>query len=324
MSNLNVLEALLLVEELRKSLEKRSKNVREQTRNITPAQAEGRRARYAESIGLRPEQSPAKKLGNTPLAAQNSNILPYSERDGFPLSHELGHAIATQPGESLREMHDRINGLSLGPAGASPTEDAALAGEVLTDRRAGVGAGLGNDFREDYITARRSGQPAAARALGRATRQIERFDDGATFDGSGRVRMPTTRSVTKSEPAKQWRGRPIVRDEDAQELDHAATAAAIQSGSATEGERLAYEQYAHAERLDAAAHHYHHAAKALSQNNRELYDRHMLAYAQHALALALNPADKPPPEVAERVRQMQERGSRGGFRSHGADGLGSE
>lgn len=124
--------------------------------------------------------------------------------------------------------------------------------------------------------------------------------------------------LQKKEAGPQWRSRPILKEEHAQELDHAATAAAIKSGSAKEGERSAYEQYERSHRLDAAAHHFHRMAKAVGCGNRDLAERHRLAYAGHAQALGYEPLQKPPPEIGERIRQL-EQGREPGYRSHAAD-----
>lgn len=115
-----------------------------------------------------------------------------------------------------------------------------------------------------------------------------------------------------------WRNRPILKADHVRDLDHAAAALAIRSGSAKEGERMAYEQYERKNRLDAAAHHFHRMAKATAAGNRDLAEQHRLAYAGHAQALGADPHGKPPLEVAERVRQL-DKAREPGYRSHAAD-----
>lgn len=125
-------------------------------------------------------------------------------------------------------------------------------------------------------------------------------------------------SILKSDVA-EWRSRPVLRAEHAQDLDHAAAARSLSSGSAQEGERQAYEEYSRQQRLDAMAHHFRQAGEAQKRGDRLTSDRHMLAYAGHARALGIDPAGHPPPEVGERIRQLA--GKRAAFRGHPADRL---
>lgn len=125
-------------------------------------------------------------------------------------------------------------------------------------------------------------------------------------------------TINKSDVA-EWRSRPVLRAEDAHDLDHAAAARSLSSGSAQEGERQAYEEYSRQQRLDAMAHHFRQAGEAQKRGDRPTSDRHMLAYTGHARALGIDPAGHPPPEVGERIRQLA--GKRAAFRGHPADRL---
>ena len=125
-------------------------------------------------------------------------------------------------------------------------------------------------------------------------------------------------TINKSDAA-EWRSRPVLRAEDAQDLDHAAAARSLSSGSAQEGERQAYEEYSRQQRLDAMAHHFRQAGEAQKRGDRPTSERHMLAYAGHARALGIDPAGHPPPEVGERIRQLA--GKKAAFRGHPADRL---
>lgn len=127
------------------------------------------------------------------------------------------------------------------------------------------------------------------------------------------------RSIVLKSDAAEWRSRPVLRAEDAQDLDHAAAARSLSSGSAQEGERQAYEEYSRQQRLDAMAHHFRQAGEAQKRGDRPTSDRHMLAYTGHARTLGIDPADHPPPEVGERIRQLA--GKRAAFRGHPADRL---
>lgn len=130
--------------------------------------------------------------------------------------------------------------------------------------------------------------------------------------------------VKNDEPGEkqssQWRSRPILKEEHARDLDHAAAAHALSSGSASEGERMAYAEYTRGHSLDAAAHHYHQAAAAQKRGNRDLAERHLLKYGEYARKLGMDPMGNPGPEVGQRIRQLsQKKGP--GFRAHPGDKL---
>lgn len=159
-----------------------------------------------------------------------------------------------------------------------------------------------------------------------ANQAVSRFDLGHRFDASGKLQAPkgidakiNRRAGILKSDAAEWRSRPILRPEDARDLDHAAAARSLSSGSTQEGERMAYEEYSRNQRLDAMAHHFRQAGEAQQRGDRPTSDRHMLAYAAHARAIGADPVGTPPPEVGERIRQLA--GKRASFRSHPADRL---
>lgn len=345
------------------ALEKRSKNVKEQTTGITKLQAHRRRQQYARSLGLDPQN--AGGMAELRDLKGKGNQLKYGGR--FDLPHELGHAMQTRPGGTLSE---HMAGIAPDDQFDDDTINTAL--EHRIDRRAGVDPHkFAGEFRgtigdpdylppdDDFIEGEDDEKPEDEGAppiewnadlLGRHGRQnrttfdaqerlqqqaeraehanssIGRFDLGHRFDPSGKLRAPegidakiNRRAGILKSDAAEWRSRPVLRAEDAQDLDHAAAARSLSSGSAQEGERQAYEEYSRQQRLDAMAHHFRQAGEAQKRGDRPTSERHMLAYAGHARALGIDPAGHPPPEVGERIRQLA--GKRVAFRGHPADRL---
>ncbi|TXH45930.1 MAG: hypothetical protein E6Q97_30635 [Desulfurellales bacterium] len=346
------------------ALEKRSKNVREQTRNITNQQAQGRRQQYARLLGLKP-QNVGRMAELRDLKGAN-NDLKYGGR--FDLPHELGHAMRTRPG---RKLSEHMAGITPDDQFDDDVINSAL--EHRIDRRAGVDphkfAGefrgtigdpeysppyddyddLGDESDDENREAEGAPPiewnadlvgPRGRRNRGSMTEElaqqqdradsanqaVSRFDLGHRFDASGKLQAPkgidakiNRRAGILKSDAAEWRSRPILRPEDARDLDHAAAARSLSSGSTQEGERMAYEEYSRNQRLDAMAHHFRQAGEAQQRGDRPTSDRHMLAYAAHARAIGADPVGTPPPEVGERIRQLA--GKRASFRSHPADRL---
>jgi len=160
-------------------LEKRSKNVREQTRNITLQVANKRRDAYARRLGLKPERVDESKF------KQNDNNMPAASRNKvqyggeFGLEHELAHAMQTPHGSTVREHQKYLNegdkageryqryasgdyttraGRSIDPEYDAEHNEASVFDENVArhledyiDRRAGVG-GHRNKFRAETST----------------------------------------------------------------------------------------------------------------------------------------------------------------------------
>ena len=92
------------VEKAEEDLEK-SKNVREQTSNITPVDADRRRVQYARSIGLQPVRSAGKSFSASKgFPRASGNKLPYS--NDFDVAHETAHAMTT-PSDKTVEQHQQ-------------------------------------------------------------------------------------------------------------------------------------------------------------------------------------------------------------------------
>jgi hypothetical protein len=162
-------------------LEKRSKNVREQTRNITPLQANARRARYASNIGLEAEKRPGPPR-EFPTTRGNK----IQHDDVFTLAHETAHAMMTQPGQTASE-HEALIGPDHRPVGFNSNVDEKVAQQLedLVDRRSGVGGRVGS--LEGTRTARKD--PEHWARVG-ARPHAEKFDAGAKFDPEGRLQAP--------------------------------------------------------------------------------------------------------------------------------------
>ena len=142
-------------------LEKRSKNVREQTRNITSEQAENRRARYARKLGLDPVRITNNLADHIDFPTDTAttkespgSTLPYN--DQFGVEHETAHAMATPKGMTAKDYFKRLGdrGGARSNKGWDMSEDyenqvdesIANATESIIDRRAGVG-GFASKFR---------------------------------------------------------------------------------------------------------------------------------------------------------------------------------
>lgn len=121
-------------------LEKRSKNVREQTRNIPQETKDARIKSYLKrSLGLRARPGNQDRFG----VGKDQREVIYSPNVGS-VAHEAGHALQTPVGQTLRERQQTIgqpssSDKSLGPQGSWDDEGRAYSTESLLHRRAGVG-----------------------------------------------------------------------------------------------------------------------------------------------------------------------------------------
>ncbi len=130
------------------ALMKRSKNVRNQVRNITPVQADNRRVKYAQSVGLKPVDDTSESR----FPQAEGNRLPHSSF--FAVEHETAHAMMTPPGKTIRQYQDQLSAHA-DPRKPTPDEEDSWQGdeehaeaqhhenianqtENLIDRRAGV------------------------------------------------------------------------------------------------------------------------------------------------------------------------------------------
>lgn len=184
-------------------LVKRSKNVREQTRNIYPHQAESRRIQYARRIGLDPQRG-YDTWKDFPPATENK--IRYG--GPFPVEHETAHAMTTPPGRAFPEYQGNVLNQMRGTP-AKIDESVANQMENLIDRRSGVApsqfrtesrrpsVGLVDTETKHKIEARGFRSGAAPFSLipnqhikRRAAENVARFDAGARFDEEGNVLEP--------------------------------------------------------------------------------------------------------------------------------------
>jgi hypothetical protein len=85
-------------------LEKRSKNVREKTRNVTLAQIHERLGRYANKVGF--DLAPVKQTqGGGGAVIYGNRIVPTRNQ---PATHELGHALMTPNGSTAHDYTGRL------------------------------------------------------------------------------------------------------------------------------------------------------------------------------------------------------------------------
>lgn len=193
-------------------LEKTSWNVKQQRANITPEQAEQRRVRYAQSIGLKPEEGGRRDNKNFPAATKNK--LPYGKQ--FGIEHETAHAMMTPRGNTVREYqrylsrHSDPKGPPPGPNGrfeydsiedepdhvqAVADENTANTMEYGIDRRAGVDP---HKFKTDFRTNVNQPQgtyewfePNEPGRTAEAQGYLNDFDHGARISPQGRRVDPT-------------------------------------------------------------------------------------------------------------------------------------
>lgn len=206
-------------------LEKRSKNVREQTRNITPEQATQRRVQYAQNIGLKPKVGFVGGTGdgNAGFPKARGNVLPYG--GNFDVTHETAHAMMTPEGMSVGQYQRQLT------AHGAPEDDTGEGDELHAqavhednvanqlehriDRRAGVGQQFAGTFRQDmnvpqdnqddealsrlYEPTEDHPNPFPVGKLGQvpakgigeeAAGYAQPFDAGARFDPKGRIQPP--------------------------------------------------------------------------------------------------------------------------------------
>lgn len=96
-------------------LAKRSKNVREQTRNITPEQADARVAQYANKMKVSTHApNTATSTRETPFLTTSADGRPQIENrpsgDAFTGTHELGHLAMMPPGRTPEDHQQWMDG----------------------------------------------------------------------------------------------------------------------------------------------------------------------------------------------------------------------
>lgn len=196
-------------------LEKRSKNVREKTRNISTQQRESRLASYVRDLGG------FKKVGegrdHFGIGKDQRGI---TTSDNGSLAHEVGHALNAPVGSSLREHQQNLGKLTSSKAGMAANqrfmdESSAYNTEPLLYRRAGAAVpnnAYKDNWKRDQELAVGGKQPGTMPSMsqGRAVAQntMAQYDQGLrAIDKKGTVRAGTgldarinARAAKKSEP----------------------------------------------------------------------------------------------------------------------------
>lgn len=211
------------------TLEKTSKNVKQKRAEITRAQADQRRERYARSLGLDPQKVASPKVLVDMDAAgvgspQKSNRLGYGGQ--FILPHEVGHAMFTPRGKTTASHQRDLGRRSRRDEFGYEDDAISTSLEYKLDRRAGVdphkfNETAGGGFRGQVTRELPDqDQPGSVewdrhdpdeRRLHRdhddtARAIVGKFDAGRRFDEQGRVRQPNTLDARISLRGRRNRG----------------------------------------------------------------------------------------------------------------------
>ncbi len=197
------------------TLEKTSKNVKQKRAEITRAQADQRRERYARSLGLEPKRV-GRASGMVDMVdagigfPEKTNQVRYGGQ--FLLPHEVGHAMFTPRGKTAASHQKDLGRKSRRDENGYEDDAISTSLEYKLDRRAGVdphefnGTGAMNfrgqvtrelpdqkepgsvewDHRDPDDLSNHQDHDDTARAI------VGRFDAGQRFDEKGRVRYPNT------------------------------------------------------------------------------------------------------------------------------------
>lgn len=181
-------------------LEKRSKNVREKTRNITTEERSRRLHAYIRRMGFSHRNGPRDQFG----VGKDQREIVSTRGAGLP-EHELAHALMTPEGSTLREYQQALGQVSskvaMPQAQRIAEENAAFQMQPLIERRAGVSTwhntyyggvkgsskGAGDIFQQHYERA-----PAHAdEGRQRAQAALGAFEEGRrTISPKGLVQGP--------------------------------------------------------------------------------------------------------------------------------------
>lgn len=156
-------------------LQKRSKNVREQTRNLTPAQRKSRFFNYMKRLGFSAREGRQDRFGVGP----NQREITYTNMAGSP-EHEMGHVLETPVGTTLRE-HQKALGQVTSQVGMPQDERIEREGVAFKlqpkiERRAGVAPSSGSAHK--YWATRKK-----FHGSGRADKEMAAFDEGRKVIG---------------------------------------------------------------------------------------------------------------------------------------------
>lgn len=317
---------------------KKSKNVRQHTRNLPRDVATKRMVAYLRRVGLRAREGTQNRFG----VGRDQRELVYKD-PGSP-AHEAGHALMTPVGQDLRSRQRHIGqvGTSKGitPDESLDDENAAYAMEPKLGRRAGVRIEDSNAHKH-YATTHEIRKipggytprsPAEGYALGQeaAARELTAVDEGRKVIGpKGQVQQGTSvdakinaRAMRKDETGfPKWRDQyPMV---DADHSHHLETAAAIQEFMHKvprhQAEAAAHEEYRKDQLAEAAAHHLVGMKAAHAAGALEDAKKHGVLYALAAKQLGFDPAGEPPSDITTKEKNLSATKPVYKFKSHKGD-----
>lgn len=312
--------------EVGEKLEKRSKNVREQTRNISPEQAHQRIMGYLRRKGINAQETSRevrRGFGVTEdgQAWANGDAPP---RRSFPPAHEAGHLLMTPAGKPVTEYQKELNAdqdhTVPVPNWHHKEEYAADAIEHGIHRRAGapVNTLMADVLRDAPAWERKFHAKEQRPHFAAGTKELQAFDEGRKVPQPGGKFGPgasvhakiNERAMAKNEDQSkqltppQWLGRPILHQDHLQDLE---TRAALNEFHARmprhEAEQKAHDDYVKEQRERAAAHHLAGMKASSATGNHEDARKHWALYDLHLKALGKESIGAIPPEIEKRMME---------------------
>lgn len=165
-------------EDVKINLEKRSKNVREQTRDLSTEKRNRRLRQYAGKLGFRVSSADKDSRRDQFGVGEDQRGINLSAATGM-LEHEIAHAIMTPTGMSLREEQKRLGHKAMGQspeahAAAIRQEHVSFDAQPMIERRAGVSQNNNGYYR--HIKRTPTPEYVAHRAEGAA--HLRTFEEG--------------------------------------------------------------------------------------------------------------------------------------------------
>lgn len=298
-------------------LEKRSKNVREHLNQLQGleggSESHRRIVDYIRRRGFRVTPSARDQFG----VGKDQKTITYAAGQGSP-EHELGHALMTPAGESLREHQQRLGKLTtkarvMPEHEARAEEMAAFGMEPSIKRRAGVPP---SRFAGAYEYHAQNKPDTYAAGKQRGKQALDAFEEGRrVIDAKGNVKAGTSvdarinaRALGKAEKPKlefpQWLERfPILHQDHAHDLETRAAVNEFQHKMPRhEAEASAHKQYVQDQLEDAAAHHLLGMKASQGAGDMHAARKHGVMYGIVMKQLGHNPLDAPPPAIAGKAK----------------------
>lgn len=328
-------------------LQKRSKNVRVRTRNLSLAQIHDRLEQYTNRVGFKV----GRTHSNTPAKTVRDVLQPAIQQ---PLSHELAHALMTPEGETANQYTSRLyrwgkqpeftryGELNENRVQANRDEDVANVMEPGIARRAGVAPKLvaskfspnpynNPSYSLGEVTDDLDAYEHHEGLLDEARYHLNQVDSGLKTFKRGRALPGTSidakineRAMKKNDETAnrvvppQWLGRPIVHQDHVTDLEtRAAMNEFHHKMPRAEAEQHAHDAYVQEQQERAAAHHLAGMKAAMSTGNYEDARKHWALYDLHLNALGKNAIGAVPPEIEKRMMESDKPVYK--FKSHKGD-----